>query len=217
MADKDPRTPKRRRFSRREFVRRVSAAGALYWIVPAPAASAAPVLDRSAIVSAVGRVLIPSAADDPGYRELEPHGITAEVLNGLSALRPNLLETWNESSGALFGGKRFLQLNEEESTHYLTSIISGELPADPGTLTRLRSVYKLLRARIFSVYYQNFPENRVLKDGRGLPLAADEHQISNPNSKNLVTGWDVANYPGPVTWDEEERLRARMKVIRWDE
>ena len=69
-----------------------------------------------------------------------------------------------------------------------------------------------------TVYYQNFPENRVPKDKNGIPLASavDQHGIVNPNTTKLVTGWDVAGYPGPVRWEEEEQLRARMKKISWE-
>ena len=39
-------------------------------------------------------------------------------------------------------------------------------------------------------------------------------RIVNPNTQQLVTGWDVAGFPGPLSWDEETR-RAKWKKIRW--
>ncbi|MBI4463424.1 MAG: GMC family oxidoreductase, partial [Acidobacteria bacterium] len=39
----------------------------------------------------------------------------------------------------------------------------------------------------------------------------DTHQITNPNTKQLVTGWDVAGFKGPMEWEEEEQRRAMMK------
>jgi hypothetical protein len=32
-----------------------------------------------------------------------------------------------------------------------------------------------------------------------------------------VTGWDVAGFRGPLTWEEEERRRAYYKKIDWVE
>ena len=111
---------------------------------------------------------------------------------------------------------KLLELEEKEREKYLKAIIGGESFVDKGMLLKLQTAYKMLRLRILTVYYQNFPENRVPKDARGVPTTQDLHQISNPNTRELVTGWDVANYPGPVTWEEEERLRARMKNILWE-
>jgi len=214
------RTPKKSGYSRRDFVRQAGvagAAGAVYWVAPLVGAPVQPAVDRLAIVSAMGEALIPSAPGDPGYRELEPHGITEEVIKALSALSDESLETLNLSSMDRFGGKTFVLLSEKERAQYLTAIIDGEAFTDVSTLAKLQLTYKMVRVRVLTVYYQNFPENLVPKNNHGMPMKQDLHQISNPNSKDLVTGWDVANYPGPVTWEEEEQLRARMKGILWEE
>jgi hypothetical protein len=202
--------------SRREFVKQASAASAVYWVPPTVGALAEPAVERLAIVSAMGDALIPSAAGDPGYKDLEAHGISQEVLKGLQGLSDDLLGALNQSSQGLFEGKSLVELEDKEREKYLKAIIGGESFVDKGMLLKLQTAYKMLRLRILTVYYQNFPENRVPKDARGVPTTQDLHQISNPNTRELVTGWDVANYPGPVTWEEEERLRARMKNILWE-
>jgi len=202
--------------SRREFVKQTGAASAFYWVPPRVGSLAEPTVQRLAIVSALGDALIPSAPGDPGYKDLEAYGISQEVLKGLQALSDDLLGALNRSSQGLFDGKSLVELEEKERERYLKAIIGGESFVDKGTLLKLQTAYKMLRLRILTVYYQNFPENRVPKDARGVPTTQDPHQISNPNTRELVTGWDVANYPGPVTWEEEERLRARMKSIRWE-
>ncbi len=202
--------------SRREFVKQAGAASAVYWVPPGVGSLAEPAVQRLAIVSAMGDALIPSAAGDPGYQDLEAYGISQEVLKGLQGLSDDLLGALNRSSQGLFEGKSLVELEEKERERYLKAIIGGESFVDQGTLLKLQTAYKMLRLRILTVYYQNFTENRVPKDARGVPTTQDPHQISNPNTRELVTGWDVANYPGPVTWEEEERLRARMKNILWE-
>jgi hypothetical protein len=204
------------RLSRRDFVKQASAASAVYWVPPTVGSLAEPAIERLAVVSAMGDALIPSAPGDPGYKDLEAHGISQEVLKGLQGLSDDLLGALNQSSQDLFDGKKMVDLDEKERESYLKAIISGKSFADKGTLFKLQTTYKMLRLRILTVYYQNFPENVVPKDSRGVPTTSDPHQISNPNTQELVTGWDVANYPGPVTWEEEERLRARMKNIFWE-
>ena len=82
----------------------------------------------------------------------------------------------------------------------------------------LQKVFRITRTRVFNVFYQNFPENRIARDGNKIPLVkpGELHQITDPNTKQLVTGWDVANFPGPLSWDEEEARRAKWKKIHWD-
>ena len=204
------------RLSRRDFVKQASVASAVYWVPPTVGSLAEPAIERLAVVSAMGDALIPSAPGDPGYKDLEAHGISQEVLKGLQGLSDDLLASLNQSSQDLFDGKKMVDLDEKERERYLKAIIGGKSFVDKGTLFKLQTTYKMLRLRILTVYYQNFPENVVPKDSRGVPITKDPHQISNPNTEKLVTGWDVANYPGPVTWEEEERLRARMKNIFWE-
>jgi hypothetical protein len=33
----------------------------------------------------------------------------------------------------------------------------------------------------------------------------------------LVTGWDIAGFAGPLSWEEEEERRAKYKKINWEE
>ncbi len=68
-----------------------------------------------------------------------------------------------------------------------------------------RGVYDQTREAVFTVYYQNFPEDHWPRDAKRVPLlrAGDEHQITNPSTPDIVTGWDVAGYAGPLTWEEE--------------
>lgn len=209
-------TQNENRLSRRDFVKQASAASAVYWVPPTVGSLAEPAIERLAVVSAMGDALIPSAPGDPGYKDLEAHGISQEVLKGIQGLSDDLLGSLNQSSQDLFDGKKMVDLDEKERESYLKAIIGGKSFVDKGTLFKLQTTYKMLRLRILTVYYQNFPENVVPKDSRGVPITKDPHQISNPNTQKLVTGWDVANYPGPVTWEEEERLRARMKNIFWE-
>lgn len=207
--------------SRRSFVKQTTlAGGALFVSVPHAWGSSLQAVDRSSIVSALGDTLIPSGPGDPGYKDLEPHGITEEVLKGLSAVSDETLEEFNQGSMKLFDGKSFLELSATLRADYLGAIVSGkDLGSDPEMLAKIRSVYRAVRLRVLTVYYQNFPENRVPMDRAGIPLpgARDAHDIVNPNTRGLVTGWDIAGYPGPVEWEEEEQLRARMKTIRWEE
>jgi len=30
-----------------------------------------------------------------------------------------------------------------------------------------------------------------------------------------VTGWDIAGYRGPLTWEQEEKRRAEVQKIHW--
>src|SRR5262249_48176818 len=73
--------------------------------------------------------------------------------------------------------------------------------------------YRAARGRILEVYYKNYPEHELKRNDRGELIfkPGDTHQVSDPNTKKLVTGWDVAGYAGPLTWEEEERRRAQMK------
>ena len=169
----------------------------------------------------MGDALIPSAAGDPGYKDLEAHGISQEVLKGLQGLSDDLLGALNRSSQGLFEGKSLVELEEKEREKYLKAIIGGKSFVDKGMLLKLQTAYKMLRLRILTVYYQNFPENRVPKDARGVPTTQDLHQISNPNTRELVTGWDVAKLPGAgdlgrgretAGQNEEHPLGRRLKM-----
>ena len=44
---------------------------------------------------------------------------------------------------------------------------------------------------------------------------AERILVINPNSTKLVTGWDVAGFTGPWSWEEEEARRTYIKTIAW--
>lgn len=178
-------------------------------------------LERRALISALGDTLIPSGPDDPGYRNLEWYGITEEVLKeGLSDITENDLAVFNRASAPLFEGRNFLELNEKDRAVYIQHIIAGDKFPDQKALDTLQSVYRTVRRRIFTVFWtENFPESVVPRDIHDIPLLkpGDQHQITNPNTERLVTGWDIARYSGPLTFEEEERRRERAKKIDWQE
>ncbi len=198
-------------------------------------ASDVPAVDREDFVGALGDTLIPTAAGYPGYRRLERYGITTEVLAGLQGLEQQEFNVFNSASREFFAGKSFVDLGEAERADFLQSVASSLptgsfAPIDPGAasgrlvevlgnedLETVQKIFRLVRLRVFTVFYQNFPEHKVPRDGRKIPVlaAGDEHQIINPNTSELVTGWDVANYPGPLSWAEEEERRAKWMKIHW--
>ena len=180
---------------------------------------AATTVDRSAVIAALGDTIIPSDPGDPGYRTLEPYNITAEVMKGLSGLSDDSLSAFNGSAASFFSGKTFLDLSESQRADYLNLIIDGSRITDQTLRGQLQSVYRLTRIRVLVVYYQNYPEHRLPRDANDVPILppGDTHQITNPNTDRVVTGWDVAGFRGPLTWEEEERRRAYYKKIDWVE
>lgn len=127
------------------------------------------------------------------------------------------LEELNKAARAFYDGRTLVGLLESERTAYLESIIEGTRFQDSRLLSRLRSAYSFIRSRVFLVYYQNYPEI-VRRDAQGLPIPVpgDTHQIINPNTKELVTGWDGAHFEGPWSWQQEEDRRRYIKTLRWD-
>ncbi len=177
-----------------------------------------PMVDRRAILFAIGDALIPSAPRDPGYRDLEWYGITEEIDRRLADLPDEELEFFNSASlGPL--GKRFAELSESQRAEYFSLITRSGGVEDRKKLERLKETYDKVREMVFTVYYQNFPQDHWPMDANGVPLlkAGDEHQITNPNNPDIPTGWDAAGYAGPLTWEEEERRRNYFKKIRWEE
>jgi len=176
-------------------------------------------VDRSAVIAALGDTIIPSDPGDPGYRTLEPYNITAEVMKGLTGLSDDNLAAFNNSAASFFSGKTFLDLSESQRADYLNLIIDGSKIADQQLRGQLQSVYRLTRIRVLVIYYQNYPEHRLPRDANDVPILppGDTHQITNPNTDRVVTGWDVAGFRGPLTWEEEERRRAYYKKIDWVE
>jgi len=134
------------------------------------------------------------------------------------ALKPEQLETF-DNAARLLTGTRFAQLGEEQRESFLYQVIEGKDFEDPALLQACQEVYQLCRSTIFRLFYRNFPENVVPRDANDFPILqpGDEHQLTNPNTKKLVTGWDIANYGGPMTWEEEEERRARFKKVHWHE
>jgi len=110
-------------------------------------------------------------------------------------------------------------LQEAQRADYFNKIISGAAVKDEARQAKLKETYGHIREIVFTVYYQNFPQDRWPNDSRRVPLATngDQHEITNPNTAEVFTGWDRAGYPGPLTWGEEERRRAYFKKIRWQE
>ena len=213
---------KKKDVSRRDFLKTtgmgaaaIPAAGVAA-IRPAQAQGAT---DRTALIAALGDTIIPSDPGDPGYRTLEPYNITAEVMKGLTGLSDEDLDTFNNGAGSFFSGRTFVDLGESERADYLNLIIDGSRISDAGLRGTLQSVYRLTRIRVLVIYYQNYPEHRLPRDANDVPILppGDSHQITNPNTERVVTGWDVAGFRGPLTWEEEERRREYYKKIDWKE
>lgn len=202
--------------NRRDFVKQTvvgtailaSTAGALE-----AAAAAAPVGPSKQIMSALGPVFIPSKPGDPGYKDLEVHGITDYVMKEFPAV--DMLETFNAAAKPLFDGKAFLDLDEGQREQYVGMLAEGSKITDADQRKRLQDFYRESRTRILAVYYKNFPLE-IKRNAAGEPIlhAGDSHQITNPNvwkDKKLVTGWDMAGFKGTLGWEEEEQIRAKAK------
>jgi hypothetical protein len=177
-----------------------------------------PKVNRQAVLFALGDTLIPSAPGDPGYRDLEWYGITEEVSRRLAELPDSDLDLFNRSSAAEHG-KPFADLPEAKRAEHINMILKAGAIKDEAEQKRLKDIYSHARELIFTVYYQNFPEDHWPRDGNRVPLLrpGDQHQITNPNTSAVVTGWDIAGYAGPLTWEEEERRRNYFKKIMWEE
>ena len=207
--------------TRRDFLKTTglgaTAAATLGVVRPASGQPAAPDPDRAAVVAAMGETLIPSDPGDPGYKTLEPFNITAEVMKELE-VSDEELGLFNTHAASLYSGKSFVQLGEREREGYFDAVAAAE-KFDKATGQKLQGVLRRVRQRVFQVYYNNYPEHTLPRDGKGVPLlpAGDTHQITNPNTTKLVTGWDVAGFMGPLTWAEEERRRELVKKIDWKE
>jgi len=207
----------KKKVSRRDFLRKTGSgatatAVALASIQTSQAAPAALDVDPAAVVAALGDVLIPSDPGDPGYKTLEPYNITAEVMKDLPVSDEELV-LLNSQVGELFSGKTFLQLKEAERESYFDSVFAGERGEN------LRRILGRIRQRVFRVFYKNYPEHALPRDRQGVPILppGDTHQITNPNTKGLATGWDVSGFMGPLTWEEEQRRRSIVEKIDWIE
>ena len=212
---------KKKNVSRRDFLRTTGMGAAAISSVATVAsrAEAATTVDRTAVFAALGDTIIPSEPNDPGYRTLEPYNITAEVMKGLTGLSDDNVALFNNTAASFFSDKTFVELSESQRVDYLNLIIDGSKIADQQLRGKLQSVYRLTRIRVLVVYYQNYPEHRLPRDANDVPILppGDTHQITNPNTERVVTGWDVAGFRGPLTWEEEERRRSYYKRIDWKE
>jgi hypothetical protein len=203
--------------SRRDFLKKTGSgvtgtAVALASIKTSQAAPAALDADPAVVVAALGDVLIPSDPGDPGYKTLETYNITAEVMKDLPVSDEELV-LLNSQAGELFSGKTFLQLKESERESYFDSVFSGERGEE------LQRTLMRIRQRVFQVFYKNYPEHALPRDRQGAPILppGDTHQITNPNTKGVSTGWDVSGFMGPLTWEEEQRRRSIVEKIDWIE
>ena len=177
-----------------------------------------PRVNRRAIIFAIGDTLIPSTLVDPGYKDLEWYGITEEINRRLEEFPDADLELFNKSSAGSFGSL-FTQLPSDRRADYFNQILQAGGFNDDTLQKKLKEVYSHVREIVFTVYYQNFPEDHWPHDANSVPLRGPdaEHQITNPSTPGIVTGWDQAGYAGPLTWAEEERRRNYFKKIRWQE
>jgi hypothetical protein len=115
--------------------------------------------------------------------------------------------------------KPFTELPDRKRADYVGQILRPGSFKDEEQQKKLKEIYSHARELIFIVYYQNFPEDRWPRDANRVPLLrpGDQHQITNPNTPAIPTGWDIAGYAGPLTWEEEERRRNFFKKVRWQE
>ena len=201
--------------SRRDFLIEVGAvvgAAAVANSV-AHAAQSAGAATRLQIVAALGDTLIPSGMGDPGYRDLEKYGLTEEVLKKLGALSDDDLLAFNAGAAFADDEKSFVQLDADARANYLTQIVDMKIP-DKKLQAICERIYRAARFAVFTTYYQNFPEV-VQRDAADVPIPVpgDTHQIINPNTKRLVTGWDQAGFDGPWSWAEEEARRVELQRL----
>ena len=162
------------------------------------------------------------------YAELEPHGITAFVLKPTEE-RPAednarlmvaaatldwtdaaLLDAFDKAAQPFFGGKSFADLDQTQREDYLTLIADGSRITDEARRRQLQAFYQAARRRILSVYYSNYPQHAARRDAHGLPVV-DAHQVSNPNTKDVPTAWDLMGVGGQFTWEEEQKFRELAK------
>ena len=231
--------------SRRDFLRRAGG-GALGVGVFSPLLlisaelGNAPAVDKHRLVSVLADTIMPTSDGYPGYRRLEQHRITEEVLKGLQGITQQECNFFNAAAQDVLG-KPFVDSTEDLRMQFLERIVAtyppdtfasgsdeGEMPSgsapdalqnryDGSSVAALQKVFFTTRNRVFTVFYQNFPEHRIERDAHQIPVLrpGDTHQIINPNTSKLVTGWDVANFPGPLSWEEEEARRAKWMQIHW--
>ena len=175
--------------SRREFVKRSAVSAVAMAAASSAALAAAPSATDSvqdtahAVTAALGDLFVPSKPGDPGYKDLEPYGITEYVLKHLKIGRAggsgegvagasggSLADLFNAAAKEFFGGKTFLQLDGKEREEYLQLIVDGNKIADEKLRTQLQTFYRASRVNILSSYYKNFPEHEVKRNDKGEPI-----------------------------------------------
>ena len=171
--------------SRREFVKQTVAgtailAGASSGVISA--ASAAPMEPQKQVVSALGALYIPSASGDPGYKELEAHGITEYVLQEFPTAE---IDGFNTAAQQFFEGKSFLDLDEKQREQYLGQIADGKTISDAELRTKLQAFYRAARTRILKVYYGNYPAHEVKRNTEGEAVLAPRRHPSDFQSQYL--------------------------------
>lgn len=203
--------------SRRAFLKRTAAAGAGTLLLPTKPLRAALGADRLEILSALGETIIPSKPGDPGFKDLEPLGIGQALSKRLVSLTDQMLDLFNQASGDLFEGRTFVELSEDQRASLLKMVVAEEGVIGTSAGVALKRVYRLIRIVVLDLFYSNFPEHKIARDANGVPILkpGDLHQITTPNTKDLVTGWDIAGYRGPLTWEEEEKLRTQVQKVHW--
>lgn len=168
--------------------------------------------ERLKILTALGETIIPSDPGEPGYKELEPHGITEEVNKSLF-LEDQAFVKFNEASKPFFQKRAFVALNDEERTEFLKKVVQGKEITDPA----VRRVYRFTRLAVLRAFYSNFPDDKIPRDAKGIPVLrpgdGQLHQITVPKTKGL--GWSIAGYNGPQTWEQEEKMRVALQKVHW--
>src|SRR5262249_34522343 len=150
-------------------------------------------------------------------------GISDEALKNFPV---DGVEDFNNAARQFFNGKTFLELAEPQRVEYLKKVAAGGALVDATDGRNFRAVegawqsditdmalrmklhafYRRARQRLLGLYYSNYPENKVKRDANNVPILrpGDTHQETNPNTKALVTGWDITGEGGAWTWAEEE-------------
>ena len=143
----------------------------------------APDVNPRDVVAALGDTLIPTEEPDyPGYRRLEEQGISDEVFKALQGIPAQDFSVFNAVSQDLLG-KTFLDLEAKERAAYIDFVASTFPPEtfgvtdagqkakavsaqglDQEVVALLQRVFRLCRARILTVFYQNFPYHTVKRE-----------------------------------------------------
>lgn len=201
---------------RRRFFKQAAAGIAGASLAPSMPVRAADA-SRLDVLSALGDALIPSRPGDPGFKDMLPYGIAQEVNKSLVAFKDRDFAAFNQAAADYFQGRTFVELNEAERSQFLDAVVSADGIREAALRQSLQRLYRLVRISILRVYYSNFPENSIPRDSAGLPMlkAADLHQVTTPNTKEVVTAWDQVGYRGPLTWEQESEMRERVQKVHW--